>query len=211
MAKSFMDGHTPKPETKYRDDRERSYMLKKKNRQTPEEREEDMEYYIKNFTNLPTNESKKNTVKLTESELKNIIAESVKNVLKEGTTFYDDGVAYYQGIDTPESQERVNKIRSKKGYNRFEYPYMKKAMQSNGDLLDDNSSVYRMISKFSHDVEKLYKELLTKLEKVDLNDEVRKEMDNLTYGSRFLASRLFNQGLLKRNFAGELNPDYKEK
>jgi hypothetical protein len=153
-----------------------------------------------------------NIVTLTEAELKNIIKESVKNVLKEGTTFYDDGMAYYQGIGTPESQERVNKIRGKRGYNRFSYPYMKKAMeQNNGDLSDYNSSVYRMISKFSQDVEKLYKELLTKLEKVDLDDEVRKEMDNLTYGSRFLAIRLLNQGLLKRDIAGEPNPYYKEK
>jgi hypothetical protein len=49
------------------------------------------------------------------------------------------------------------------------------------------------------------------LEKVDLDDEVRKEMDNLTYGSRFLAACLLNQGLLKRDFAGEPNPYNKEK
>lgn len=154
---------------------------------------------------------KKNTITLTEAELKNIIKESVKNVLKEGTTFYDDGMAYYQGVGTPESQERVNKIRGQRGYNRFSYPYMKKTMaQNNGDVSDYNSSVYRMIYKFSQDVEKLYKELLTKLEKVDLDDEVRTEMDNLTYGSRFLAPRLLNQGLLKRDFAGEPNPNYKE-
>jgi hypothetical protein len=213
MASKFMDGYTPEPETKYENDYHRSYMLKKNNKQTPKERDEDMEYYVKNLINLPTNESKKNnTVTLTEAELKNIIKESVKNVLKEGTTFYDDGMAYYQGIGTPESQERTSKIRDKRGYNRFSLPYMKKAMeQNNGDLSDYNSSVYRMISKFSQDVEKLYKELLTKLEKVDLDDEVRKEMDNLTYGSRFLAIRLLNQGLLKRDIAGEPNPYYKEK
>ncbi len=153
---------------------------------------------------------KNNTIVLTEAELKNIIKESVKNVLKEGTTFFDDGAVYYQGTGTPESRKRVNKIHSKKGYNRFDLPYMKKVMmQNNGDLSDYNSSVHRMLRKFSQDVEKLYEELLTKLEKVDLDDKVRKEMDNLTYGSRYLPERLSIQGLIKRGFAGEPNPQYK--
>ena len=152
-----------------------------------------------------------NTIAITEAELKNIIKESVKNVLKEGTTFYDDGIYSYQGTGTPESQERTNKIHKKKGYNRFNHSYMDKAMQSDGDLTDSNSSVYRMITKFSNDVEKLYEELLTKLEKVDLDDEVRKKMDKLIHGIRFLAINLFNDGSLKRNFAGEPNPSYKKK
>lgn len=86
MASKFMDGYIPEPKKTYRNDWERSYMLKKNNKQTPEEREEDMEYYVKNLINLPTNESKKkNIVKLTESDLKHIIAESVKRIINEAS------------------------------------------------------------------------------------------------------------------------------
>ena len=200
MAKKFDDAH-------------RSMTLKKNNKQTPKEREEEMEYNTKNLINFPTNESKqKDIVTLTEAELKNIIKESVKNIVKEGTIFYDDGMYTYQGTGTPESQERVKKIYGKSRYNRFNYPYMKKAMmQNNGNLSDYNSSVYRIIFKFSQDVNALYKELLTKLEKVDNYDELKKEMDDLTHGSRYLAGSLLIQGLLKRDIAGEPNSHYKEK
>ena len=86
MASKFMDGYTPEPKKTYRNDWERSYMLKKNNKQTPEEREEDMEYYVKNLINLPTNESKKkNIVKLTESDIKHIITESVKRIINEAS------------------------------------------------------------------------------------------------------------------------------
>lgn len=152
-----------------------------------------------------------NTITLTEAELKNIIKESVKNVLKEGTTVFDDGINNYQGTGTPESQERVKKIRGKRGYNRFDYSYMKKAFKNDGDLTDKNSSVHRMIFKFSQDVNALYQELLTKLEKVDNYDELKKEMDNLTFDCRHLSSSMEQQGLLKRTFEGEPNPYYKEK
>mgnify|MGYP003300487812 CR=1 FL=1 len=206
-----MDGYTPEPETKYENDYQRSYMQKKNNRQTPEEREKDMEYYVKNLINLPTNESKKNTVKLTESELKNIIAESVKNALKEGTTFYDDGIYSYQGIGTPESQERVKKLRDKSKYNRFNLPYLKKAEQSNGDITDKNSSVYRMLYKFSQDVDVLYHELLTKLEKVDNYEELKNEIDKITFNCRNLSTAIEQRGLLKRDFIGEPSPHYKGK
>jgi hypothetical protein len=83
MASKFMDGYTPEPETKYRNDWERSYALKKK-KQTPKEREEDMKYYTKNL-NLSTNESKKNVITLTESDLKKIITESVKQIINEAS------------------------------------------------------------------------------------------------------------------------------
>jgi hypothetical protein len=102
MASKFMDGYTPEPKKTYRNDWERSYMLKKNNKQTPEEREEDMEYYVKNLINLPTNESKKkNIVKLTESDLKHIITESVKRIIKEEIGFDDNG-GMWNGADWDE-------------------------------------------------------------------------------------------------------------
>ena len=152
-----------------------------------------------------------NTVTLTEAELKNIIKESVKNVLKEGTTFFDDGITKYLGTGTPESQERVKKINKKRKYNRFDLPYMKKAMQSDGDLTEKNSSVYRMLYNFSQEVGTLYRELLTKLEKVDNYDELKKALDKITFDTRHLSSTIEQQGLLKRDIAGEPNRYYKEK
>ena len=68
-----------------------------------------------------------------------------------------------------------------------------------------------MIFKFSQDVTALYRELLTKLEKVDNYDELKKEIDNLTFDCRHLSSVMEHQGLLKRTFEGEPNPHYKEK
>jgi hypothetical protein len=69
----------------------------------------------------------------------------------------------------------------------------------------------RMIFKSSRDVNALYQELLTKLEKVDNYDELKKEMDNLTFDCRHLSSVMEQQGLLKRTFEGEPSPYYKEK
>lgn len=152
-----------------------------------------------------------NTVTLSETELKNIVKESVEKILKEGTTIFDDGVYNYQGTGSPESKERMKKISRKRKYNRFDIDYMNKAFQYDGNLSDDNSSVYRLLHKFSMDVDSLYEELLTKLEKVNLDDETRKELNDLTWGARHLAPRLESKGLLKRNFAGEPNPYYKEK
>ena len=150
-----------------------------------------------------------NTVTLSETELKNIVKESVQKILKEGSTFWDDGVYNYQGTGNPESTERMKKISRKRKYNRFDIDYMNKALQYDGNLSDNNSSVYRLLHKFSMDVDSLYEELLTKLEKVNLDDETRNEINDLTWGARHIAQRLEAKGFLKRTFTGEPNRYYK--
>lgn len=57
-----------------------------------------------------TNQNKKT---ITESQLKNVIAESVVNILKEYYGGYKDGMRGYQGTGTPESKERMKQIRQK--------------------------------------------------------------------------------------------------
>lgn len=54
-------------------------------------------------------------VRLSENALRNIIMENVKKALKESKTdFFGSGMYDYQGTGTPESKERVKKIRDKR-------------------------------------------------------------------------------------------------
>ena len=55
-----------------------------------------------------------NAIKLTESQLKSIISESVKRILSEGhLDVADSGLADYLGTGSPESRNRLNKMSSK--------------------------------------------------------------------------------------------------
>ena len=60
----------------------------------------------------------KNTIKLNEEQIREMIKESVKRVLNEAKTDYlDSGLDDYRGTGSEESEERMRKIKDKRGDN----------------------------------------------------------------------------------------------
>ena len=144
-------------------------------------------------------------IRITESELKNIISESVIKVLNEGSIWYNDGDYEYQGIGTPESEKRVKRIQQK--HTPFNYDGMIRSKKYNGDFGTDKS-VYSILRELGSNLVDVYEEAINKIEKtnlVALKERLKKMQEN----SRYLVYNLEREGFLKRDFYGEPSPKYK--
>lgn len=150
---------------------------------------------------------KKNTIRLTESELKHIINETVNQVLNEGTNLHTDGMVAYQGVGTPESKKRVSQIKKKNNY-RGAWTNWDRAKNYDGFIGDTNASVARMLWQLSNDVAKAYDDVIAKLEKSGLTELVER-LQSLKDANQYLDQKFENEGLLKRDFYGEPNKNYK--
>lgn len=154
-------------------------------------------------------------IRITESELKDIISEAVIKALNEGTTSHDDGMSNYMGTGSPESQERMKKIKSKKlkeplykHRNRFNWDLSRKVYRYNGSFDDD--TVYDMVNSATHEAAKILEELSTKLEKVNGHSGLKKDLKELISDIRLFSIRGITKNQFKRDYMHEPVPDYNE-
>lgn len=150
-----------------------------------------------------------------EKQVRRLINEIVENVISEGTSSYDDGVTDYQGLGTEASANRMKRFKElskERGIStdRYGLDRWNRAEKYNGKALDgDTKTVYNLIANYSKRAARLFDELQAELKNMDVDDEVRRKIDEMTVNTYYFVYRLLNQGLLKRDNAGRPNPIYK--
>lgn len=146
-------------------------------------------------------------IRITESELKDIISESVIKALNEGSIWFDDGDYQYQGIGTPESEKRVKRIQQK--HFPSNHDGLIRSKKYNGDFGADES-VYRILRELGTNIADAYEEAINKLEKTNLVD-LKERLKEMQKNAPYLVYDLEKEGFLKRDFYGEPSPKYKGK
>lgn len=143
--------------------------------------------------------------------LKRLISESVKKtidrMIKEGTPYYDDGMFDYMGTGSPESKERIDKIRRKKiGHhpiNRHDWEREDKSIRYDSNLC---KNVYGTAWDYTTKAYDILKELQTKLEKVEGHNDVKQNLNKLMDDVKYFCVR----NNFKRYMCGTPNPYYNE-